>query len=59
MTTDSEKLQKRVHILPENELVAQDPKGQRKRLREQLEIYSMQFKIPDTVFQKGTQNARV
>ena len=64
LTTDKVKLaamtllnvmlrERRVHILPVEKLVAQDPKGQRKRLREQLEIYSMQFKIPDTVFQKG------
>lgn len=29
------------------------PHHARRRLREQLEIYSFQFKTPDTVFQKG------
>lgn len=31
----------------------QDPPAARRRLREQLEIYSFQFKTPDNVFQKG------
>lgn len=64
LTTDKVKLgamtllnlmlrERRVHMLPDNELVSVDPKNARKRLREQLEIYSMQFKVPDTVFQRG------
>ena len=31
----------------------QDPAGARRRMKEQLEIYSFQFKTPDNVFQKG------
>lgn len=64
LTTDKVKLaamtllnlmlrERRVHILPEALLISQDPKGARKRMREQLEVYSMQFKVPDTVFQRG------
>lgn len=45
--------ERRMHILPESKLISLDARGQRKRLREQMEIYSMQFKVPDTVFQKG------
>lgn len=45
--------ERRVHILPETQLVSQDAHAARKRLREQMEIYSMQFKVPDTVFQRG------
>ena len=39
--------------MQESDLVSQDAKRARRRLREQLDIYSMQFKIPDTVFQRG------
>ena len=45
--------EKRVHILNETLLISLDPLGARRRLREQLEIYSFQFKTPDNVFQKG------
>ena len=45
--------EQRVHILGERLLVSQDPPAARRRLREQLEIYSFQFKTPDNVFQKG------
>lgn len=64
LTTDKVKLaamtllnvmlrERRVHLLPQETLVSKDPQAQRKRIRDQLEIYSMQFKVPDTVFQKG------
>ncbi len=45
--------EKRVHILPGETLVSQDPSSARRRLREQLEIFSFQFKTPENVFQKG------
>ena len=35
------------------DLVSRDAQEIRRRLREQLEIYSLQFKTPDTVFQKN------
>jgi hypothetical protein len=64
LTTDKVKLaamtllnvmlrERRLHILPTGNLVSVDPVAQRKRLHEQLAIYSMQFKVPDSVFQKG------
>eukprot|EP00961_Rhodomonas_salina_P096186 1293398-Rhodomonas_salina.3 len=37
--------ERRIHILAADRLVAIDGAGQRKRLREQMEIYSMQFKV--------------
>ena len=43
--------EKRVHIDREN-LVSRDPKNILVRLREQLEIYSYQFKAPPTTFGK-------
>jgi hypothetical protein len=62
LTTDSVKLaamtltnvmlrEQRISLSPE--LVARDPQEARRRLREQLEIYSLQFKTADTVFQKN------
>ena len=45
--------EKRVCILPYNTLVSRDPQESRRRLREQLEIYSLQFKVPENAFQKG------
>jgi hypothetical protein len=62
LTTDSVKLaamtltnvmlrEQRISLSPE--LVARDPQEIRRRLREQLEIYSLQFKTADTVFQKN------
>eukprot|EP00961_Rhodomonas_salina_P156089 2101700-Rhodomonas_salina.4 len=64
LTTDKVKLgamtllnlllrERRVHILPHSQFISEEPKQQHKRLRDQLGIYSMQFKIPDTVFQRG------
>ncbi len=43
----------RLCLLPYTQLVARDPQEARRRLREQLEIYSLQYKSPETVFQKG------
>jgi hypothetical protein len=45
--------EKRVHILQGSMLVSQDYSTARRRLREQLEIFSFQFKTPENVFQKG------
>lgn len=42
--------EKRVHMLPR--LVSKDPAGMRQRLREQLEVYSYQFKDPADTFGK-------
>ena len=64
LTTDKVKLaamtllnlmlrERRVHILPDAQLVSSTPAAHRKKLRDQMEIYSMQFKVPDTVFQRG------
>jgi hypothetical protein len=43
----------RISLLPESELVSRNPQETRRKLREQLEIYSLQFKTADTVFQKN------
>lgn len=40
----------RIHL--REPLVSRDPKGMRVRLREQMEIYSYQFKTAQTTFQK-------
>ena len=45
--------EKRIHMLAAEDLVSQDPKGIRVKIQEQLQIYSLQFKIPDNVFQKS------
>lgn len=45
--------EKRIHMLPEDELASMDPRGTRVKIREQLGIYSMQFKLPENVFQKS------
>lgn len=45
--------EQRVCILPTGQLISRDPQETRRRLREQLEIYSFQFKQPNDVFQKG------
>lgn len=42
--------EKRVHM--SKELISRDPKGIRKRIREQMEVYSYQFKIAETPFNK-------
>lgn len=42
--------ERRVHLL--DYFVSRDPKGMKRRLREQLEIYSYQFKGAVTVFNK-------
>ena len=42
--------ERRIHM--RNPLVSRDPKGMRLRLREQMEIYSYQFKTAQTTFQK-------
>ena len=45
--------ERRIHLLPADRLASQDAGKARARLREQLEVYSLQFKEPETVFQKG------
>ena len=45
--------EKRIHLMPVEKMASQDSGGARRRLREQLEIYSLQFKEPENVFQKG------
>lgn len=42
----------RVNCLPEHELISQDPAANRKRLREQLGIYSFQYKAAANAFGK-------
>ena len=44
--------EQRLHIMPEDQLVSNDPKGVRIRLREELEVYCQQVKAADSVFQK-------
>jgi hypothetical protein len=62
LTTDSVKLaamtltnvmlrEQRISLY--SELVSRDRQEIRRKLREQLEIYSLQFKTADTVFQKN------
>jgi hypothetical protein len=64
LTTDAVKLgamtttnvfmrEQRIALLPYTLLVSRDPQDARRRLREQLEIYSLQFKTPENAFQKG------
>ena len=64
LTTDSVKLaamtmtnvmlrEQRISLVPESQLVSRNPQDTRRKLREQLEIYSLQFKTPDNVFQKN------
>ena len=64
MTTENVKLgamtmtnvmlrERRIHMLGADRLASHDPGKARVRLREQLEVYSLQFKEPETVFQKG------
>jgi hypothetical protein len=43
----------RVNVLPQTRLVSRNPQEARRKLREQLEIYSLQFKSADNVFQKN------
>ena len=45
--------EQRIALLPYTQLVSRDPQDIRRRLREQLEIYSLQFKLPENAFQKG------
>jgi hypothetical protein len=42
--------EKRVHIA--KDLISRDPKGIRARMREQMEVYSYQFKTAETPFNK-------
>jgi len=42
----------RLFLWPVARLIARDPAEARRRIREQLEIYSFQFKAPENVFQK-------
>ncbi len=43
----------RLCLFPCDQLVSNSPQEARRRLREQLEIYSIQHKSPENVFQKG------
>ena len=52
-TTNVMMREQRICLLPFTQLVARNPQDARRRLREQLEIYSLQFKVPENVFQKG------
>jgi hypothetical protein len=45
--------EQRICLLNSNQLVSRNPQEARRRLREQLEIYSLQFKTPENAFQKG------
>ena len=45
--------EQRLNILDERRLVSQNPQETRRKIREQLEIYSLQFKSADNVFQKN------
>jgi hypothetical protein len=45
--------EQRVNLLRSDQLISRDPQEARRRLREQLEIYSLQFKTPENAFQKG------
>jgi hypothetical protein len=45
--------EKKVHIMQGAALVSVDYASARRRLREQLEFFSFQFKTPENVFQKG------
>lgn len=45
--------EQRIVLLSGTQLVSRDSNEIRRRLREQLEIYSMQFKTPENAFQKG------
>jgi hypothetical protein len=43
--------EQRICLLNSNQLVSRNPQEARRRLREQLEIYSLQFKTPENAFQ--------
>ena len=45
--------EKRVHVLPDTQFVSATVTQTKVKLREQLQIYSFQFKQPDSVFQKS------
>jgi len=45
--------EQRLCIFQNKKLIARDPQEYRRKLREQLEMYSFQFKTPNNVFQKG------
>ena len=45
--------EQRISLLQSDKLISRDPQDARRRLREQLEIYSLQFKTPENAFQKG------
>jgi hypothetical protein len=52
-TTNVLMREQRICLLGCPQFVARNPQEARRRLREQLEIYSLQFKVPENVFQKG------
>lgn len=45
--------EQRINLLQADKLVSRNPQDARRKLREQLEIYSLQFKTADNVFQKN------
>lgn len=45
--------ERRVHVLGDDLFVSLSTAQCKRKLREQLEIYSFQFKLPDSVFQKA------
>lgn len=45
--------EQRISMFPIGSLVARDSQECKRKLREQLEMYSFQFKAPNNVFQKG------
>ena len=45
--------EQRISLLQSDKLISRDPQDARRRLKEQLEIYSLQFKTPENAFQKG------
>ena len=54
MTTTNVMLrERRIHMLPCVELVSVDPASMRLKMQEQLSVYSLQFKVPENVFQKS------
>ena len=54
MTTTNVMLrEKRIHMLPTAEIVSKEKHPIRVKIQEQLGIYSLQFKIPENVFQKS------
>lgn len=45
--------EKRIHLAAASDIVSEDPIAIRTKLHEQLQIYSLQFKMAENVFQKS------